>query len=161
MNSLRVFGTTILMVAGLTATVTAQDKPSVVTVADSKFVTPAGFPACVANAVQHGDPTKGPSVILTRLADGCFNPWHWHHTGEGGVVVSGKIKLEVKGEAPQYLVAGDYFYNPSMHPHQSTCIGGCLLSITSDSARDIHFIDQDGKEISLEQALKLAAKPVK
>jgi len=161
MNSLRVFGGMVLIVVSLAVAAAAQDKPSVVTMAASKFGTPAGFPACNTTAVQHGDPSKGPSVILTKLSSGCFTPWHWHNTNEGGVVVSGRIKLEVKGEAPQYLVAGDYFYNPSKHPHQSTCIADCTLSTTSDSARDIHYIDKDGKEIPPEQALKLAAKPIK
>lgn len=161
MNSLRIFGVMVLMVVGLSVAAAAQDKPSIVTVATSKFTTPAGFPACVTSAVQHGDPSKGASVILNKLTAGCFTPWHWHTTNEGGVVVSGRVKLEVKGEGPQYLVAGDYFYNPSKHPHQSTCIAACILSITSDSARDVHYIDKDGKEISPEQALKPAAKPIK
>jgi hypothetical protein len=34
------------------------------------------------------------------------------------------------------------------------------LNLTSDSARDVHYIDKDGKEIPPEQALKLAAKPM-
>jgi len=160
MNSLRICGITVLTVIGLAAASAAQqDKSSVVTMAASKFVTPAGFPTCNKTAVQHGDPTTGPSVILTQLTKGCFTPWHWHHTNEGGVVVSGRIKLELKGEAPQYLVAGDYFYNPSKHPHQTTCVSDCLVSITSDSARDVHYIDSDGKEISPEEALKAASKP--
>ena len=158
MNSLRVFGVVVLIVAGLAVTATAQEKPSVVTMAASKFATPPGFPACVATAVQHGNPNTGPSVIVTKLTTGCFTPWHWHTTNEGGVVVSGRIKLEVKGEAPQNLTAGDYYYNPSKHPHQTTCIEACILSTTSDRARDIHYIDKDGKEIPLEQALKLYAK---
>jgi hypothetical protein len=88
MNSLRIFGVRVLMVVGLAVAATAQDKPSIVTVATSEFATPAGFPACVASAVQHGDPSKGASVILNKLTAGCFTPWHWHTTNEGGVVVS-------------------------------------------------------------------------
>jgi quercetin dioxygenase-like cupin family protein len=158
MNSLRLFGVMAVIVVGLAVAATAQDKPSIVTMATSKFATPPGFPVCATTAVQHGDPSKGASVILTKLATGCFTPWHWHTTNEGGVVVSGRVKLEVKGEAPQTLVAGDYFYNPSKHQHQTTCIEACILSSTSDSARDVHYIDEGNKEISLEQALKLYAK---
>jgi len=160
MDSLRTFGVTVLIAVGLAVTTNAQQPEHyVVTMASSKFVTPAGFPTCTKTAIQRGDPTTGPSVILVKLTKGCFTPWHWHHTNEGGVVVSGRIKLEVKGEAPQYLVAGDYFYNPSKHPHQTTCVSTCLLSETSDSARDIHYIDSAGKEISAEEAWKITPKP--
>jgi quercetin dioxygenase-like cupin family protein len=157
----RTFKGMVFAVVGLGIAAAPQDKPSVVTMAASKFATPAGFPPCITTAVQHGDPTKGPSVILTKLTRGCFTPWHWHTTNEGGVMLSGRIKLEVKGETPKYLVTGDYFYNPSKHAHQTTCIAACIISTTSDSARDIHYVDKGGKEISAEEALKLSSKPVK
>lgn len=91
MKSLRVLAVLVFLAAG--QCLMAQEKPSVVTMASRTFTTPAGFPSCITTAVQHGDPSKGPSVILTRIQSGCFTPWHWHHTNEGGVVVSGKIKL--------------------------------------------------------------------
>ncbi len=160
MNSLRIFGVMVLMVVGLAVTSTAQDKPSVVPMATSKFATPPGSPACYTASVRHGDPSKGASVLITKFTAGCFFPWHWHSTNESIVVMSGSAKLEMKGEVPQNLVAGDYFYMPSKHPHQFTCTAACTLSVTSDSARDVHYIDKDGKEIPPEQALKLAAKPI-
>ncbi len=124
MNSLRVFGVMVLIVVGLAVAATAQDKPSIVTMATSKVATPPGLPACVTTSVQHGNPNTGASVILTKLTAGCFTPWHWHTTNESIVVVSGRAKLEVKGEAAQNVGVGDYFYMPSKHPHQTTCISG-------------------------------------
>jgi len=154
MNSLRIFATSVLVTAGLATFAAAQEKPSVVTMAESKFSTPTGFPPCVTTAVQRGDPTKGPSVILTKLAGRCLTPWHWHTTNEGGIVVKGKIELEIKGEATKTLVPGDYFYNPSKHLHHTTCLSECILSTTSDRARDVHYVDTEGKEIPPEQALR-------
>ena len=161
MNSLRVFGGLVLMVVGLAVAATAQDKPSIVRVATSKFATPPGSPACVTTSILHGNPNTGASVLLTKLTPGCVTPWHWHTTNESTVVVSGRFKLEAKGEAVQNVGVGDYLYMPSKHPHQTTCIAACMLSTTSNSARDIHYIDKDGKEIPPEQALKLGAKPIK
>jgi len=151
----------VLALAALAVTATAQNAPSVVTMSTSKFATPPGSPSCLTTAVQHGNPNTGASVILTKLAAGCMNPWHWHTTNESIVMVSGSGKLEMKDEAAQNLVAGDYFYMPGKHAHQFTCTSDCAMSVTSDSARDVHYIDQNGKEIPPEQALKLAAKPIK
>jgi quercetin dioxygenase-like cupin family protein len=149
------------MVVGLAVTAAAQNAPSIVTMANSNFSTPPGSPSCVTAAVQHGNPSTGASVMLTKLQSGCLNPWHWHTTNESIVVVSGSGKLEMKDEAPRNLTTGDYFYMPSQHAHQFTCASTCTLSTTSESARDVHYIDKDGKEISLAEALRLAGQPIK
>jgi hypothetical protein len=64
MSSLRLFGVMAAIVVGLAVAATAQDKPSIVTMATSKFATPPGFPLCATTAVQHGDPSKGASVMM-------------------------------------------------------------------------------------------------
>jgi len=45
--------------------------------------------------------------------------------------------------------------------HRATCQGSaaCLVFLTSDAAFDIHWVDAEGKEISLEQAIKAAKAP--
>src|SRR5437879_653513 len=46
--------------------------------AEMTFVTTPGLPTCILGSVQSGDPTKGPSIVLAKLAAGCTVPWHWH-----------------------------------------------------------------------------------
>lgn len=161
MNSLNKLGVMVLTVAGLAVIAAAQNTPTVVTMSTSKFATPADSPACLSTAVQRGDPKTGPSVTLSKYTSGCVIPWHWHTTNESIVVVSGSGKIEMKDQPAQNLTAGDYFYMPSKHAHQFTCTSACTLSLTSENARDIHYIDKDGNEIPSERALRLPAKPMK
>ena len=155
MKSPKIFGAMVLTVAGLAVTAAAQNVPSIVTMSTSNFSTPADSPACLTTAIQHGNPKSGASVLLSKYTSGCVIPWHWHTTNESIVVVSGNGKLEMKDQPAQALAPGDYFYMPSKHAHQFTCNSDCTLSITSDSARDVHYIDTAGNEIPSAQALKL------
>src|SRR5258706_433643 len=56
---------------------------------DNKFAPMQGLPQCVTLAVESGDPTKGPSVILFKATAGCMFPWHWHTPTEQVMIVSG------------------------------------------------------------------------
>lgn len=69
-------------------------------------------------------------------------------------MVSGRGQVEMKGQQPVVLRAGGFAAAPSKHPHEFTCVGGgCQFFLHSDGPFDIHYIDQNGKEISPEQAL--------
>ena len=136
----------------------AQSEPSVVPLASSKFEAVPNTPACLTGGVQHGDPSKGAAILLAKLTPGCVVPWHWHTQNENVIMVSGKGRIEMKGETARSLVAGDYFFMPSGHQHQFTCVTACTFFNIIDSAFDIHYVDSDGKEITLEQAMKLARK---
>jgi quercetin dioxygenase-like cupin family protein len=157
-ESVRMFAVTALLVAAISATVFAQEMPSVVPLSSSKFTPLPGLPNCLTGAVQHGDPAKGAAVLAARMTAGCTIPWHWHTQSENVIITSGKGKLEMKDEAAHNAGPGDYFYMPSKHQHQFTCLTACTFFNVIDAAFDIHYVDKDGKEIPPEQALKPANK---
>jgi hypothetical protein len=64
----------------------------------------------------------------------------------------------MKDGPPTILRSGDYVRMPSKNVHQFTCVSTCSLFIVSDAAFDVHYVDTDGKEISLDEALKSKAK---
>jgi quercetin dioxygenase-like cupin family protein len=109
-------------------------------------------------SVLHGDPSKGPAVLAGKLKPGCKVPWHWHTAAENLVVLSGSAKAEMKDGASHALASGDYVYMPAKQAHQFTCLTACTIYVMPDGAFDIHYIDKDGKEIPVEQALPSAAK---
>jgi quercetin dioxygenase-like cupin family protein len=122
--------------------------------AEMKFVTVPGLPTCSPGSVQSGDPTKGPSIILAKVAAGCSIPWHWHTPNEHLMIVSGVARVEMKDGKPLTLRAGGFAMMPSRHVHQFRCDRSCVLYIYSDVAFDIHYVDGKGKEISPGEALK-------
>lgn len=159
MNSVGRLMVAAALVAGMTLCANAQDKAGVTTAAGSKFGAVPGLPACMTLSAQRGDPFKGPAVLLLKLTPGCSVPWHWHTAGENLMMVSGKGKIEMKDVTPasSAVAAGDYVYLPGKHPHKFTCSTACTLFDSIEGAFDIHYIDNDGKEIPPEQAL--AKKP--
>ena len=149
-----VFGAMCFLIA-LGTVPPAQENSMVYTAAvDSKFVNMPGIPSCLTIAVQHGDPSKGPSTMLLKFAAGCTVPWHWHTAGETLLMVSGHGKAEMKDGKPQDTKPGDYLYLPAKSVHQFTAITRMMLYDIPDGAFDIHYVDADGKEIPPDQALK-------
>ncbi len=121
--------------------------------AENKLATMAGLPSCITLAVESGDPTKGPSVIVFKGTRGCLIPWHTHTPNEHVMIVSGSAKVEMKGGSSATLGPGGYAMMPSKHIHQFTCASACTAFVSSDSAFDIHYMDADGKEIPPDVAL--------
>ena len=122
---------------------------------EMKFITVPGLPTCAApGSVQSGDPTKGPSVILGKVAAPCVIPWHWHTPNEEVMMVSGVARVETKEGKPLTLRAGGFALIPSRHVHQFRCTQRCVLFVHSDAAFDTHYVDAQGKEISSDEALK-------
>ncbi len=72
------------------------------------------------------------------------------------MMVSGTFRFEIKGEKPVRIERGDFVVMPSHHISQTTCIGpdSCIDFLYTDGPFDVHFVDETGKEISLDQALK-------
>jgi quercetin dioxygenase-like cupin family protein len=132
-------------------------------IAQMKFVRFPGLPTCVRGSVQSGDPTKGPSIILARMAAGCSVPWHWHTPNEHLMMVSGVARVEMKGGKPLTLRAGGFAQMPAHHVHRFRATTPCTLFVYSDAAFDIHYVNTQGKEISPGDALKAvrerAARP--
>ncbi|HEY3306375.1 MAG TPA: cupin domain-containing protein [Candidatus Binatia bacterium] len=119
-----------------------------------KFAPIAGAPACVTAAPVRGDPTKGASILLVKLADGCRVPWHWHTANEQLMVVSGTGTLEMKDGKKLRLRAGAYASLPGRQIHQAACSKSCMFFNSADTAFDIHYVDETGKEIAADEALK-------
>lgn len=135
------------------------DKPIVNPAARVKFGAVPNAPKCFTVAVEKGDPSKEASVILAKFAPKCVAPWHWHTPTETVMVVSGSLEVQMKGDKAMVAHRGDFVDMPPHHVHRATCQGAvpCLVFISSNAAFDIHWVDADGKEISIEAALKSAA----
>jgi quercetin dioxygenase-like cupin family protein len=147
-----------LCLAGSARGQEAAAHAKVVNPADMKLAKFPGLPTCATGSVLSGDPAKGPSIIFSRLAAGCSFPWHWHTPNEHLMLVSGTGRLEMKDGKRTALKPGGFAMMPSRHVHQFGCGGPCSLYVYSDSAFDIHYVDEQGKEIPLEEAVKAVKK---
>ena len=121
---------------------------------EMKFALVPGIPACSTASVQNGNPAKGPSILLAKAETGCTVPWHWHTPNEHLMIVAGVARLEMKDAKPLTLRAGGYALMPSKHVHEFRCTSACVFYVYSDGAFDTHYVDGQGKEISLDDALK-------
>ena len=129
-------------------------KPIVQNTTAVKFQKLPNLPDCITAAVEQGDPTNGPSVLMVKGRTGCSAPWHFHAPNEQLMMISGTGRVEMKGEHPVTLRAGGFAYAPVKHVHEFTCMGGpCSFFLHSDGPFDIHYVDQNGNEIPAEQAL--------
>jgi quercetin dioxygenase-like cupin family protein len=152
-----------LVVLGPSPVRAEEAKGKATNVAEMKFVAFPGMPTCATGSVQNGDPGAGSSIIFARMAAGCTFPWHWHTPAEHLMIVSGTAKAEMKGGAPATLRAGAFALMPSKHVHRFSCPTACTLYIYSDAPFDMHYVDDAGKEMTPDDALKplkeTAAKP--
>lgn len=158
MSSRRFTQTLLLAVCTVMAAAQSAEQPIVSPKAGAKFSAVPNAPACFTIAVEKGDPTKGPSVILARFAPHCVAPFHWHTPAETAMVASGSLETQMKDEKAIVAHSGDFVYLPSHHVHRATCTGTapCMVFLTSDAAFDIHWVNGEGKEVSLEEAMKPA-----
>ena len=99
----------------------AQEMGVLRKLSENKLAPMAGLPACITMAVESGDPSKGPSVIVFKGKSGCLIPWHWHTPTEHVMIVRGSAKVEMKGGSSAILGPGGYVLMPSKHHHQFTC----------------------------------------
>ena len=145
--------------AGVALRAQEADQMTFAPAATSDFVHKPGTPKCLTIAVQHGDPAKGPAIMLIKLTAGCRVPWHWHSAGEQVMVVSGTGKAEMKGaDKPAMLKTGDFIYMPAKHIHQLTATTALTIFNAPEGAFDIHYVDKDGNEITPDDALKPGKK---
>ena len=72
------------------------------------------------------------------------------------MMVSGTFNFEIKGEKSVQIHAGDFVLIPSHRISQTTCVGPepCVNFLYTDAPMDIHFVDDNGVEISHDQAYK-------
>jgi len=147
----------VLLIAVLPLLAQAQDmanQPAARNLKDIKLTNFPGLPTCTVGAVVSGDPSKGPSVIVAKLAAGCVIPWHWHTGNEQLMFVSGTARYEAKDGKPATVTAGGFVQNPGHHAHQLRCTSACALYVNSDAPFDIHYVDAQGKELTPDAALK-------
>ena len=138
------------------------DQPKVAPAAQAKYAPMAtAFPPCITMAPANGDPASGAFVVMLKGTAGCDIPSHWHSANESLMFQSGKAKLEMKDMPSPTVTAGDYVYLPAKHVHALTCETACKLFVSSDGKFDIHYVDTDGNEIPVEQALKASGKGMK
>ena len=150
----------LLLSFGLTCLTAAQDMGAmgVASPATSKFGPMPGLPACMTLSVLHGDPSKGPSVILIKFAAGCAIPWHWHTANEQLVMASGTGSAQMKDGKPMAMKAGDFLYLPGKGIHRFTAQSAVYLYDMPDGAFDIHYVDPAGNEIPPDKALAAQIK---
>ena len=143
----------------LASVVAMAQNMTAVAPADQKFGPLPNFPDCAKGAVLHGDPgsDKG-AVLMAKATAGCKIPWHWHTANEQLGIVSGTTTMQEKDGQPKTLASGSYVFMPSKHQHEFICKTACSLFVASDGKFDIHYVDKDGKEISLADASK-SGKP--
>ncbi len=123
---------------------------------EAKLVRSPGVPDCITSTALRSAPGGGPTIVLARLSAGCAVPWHWHTPSESLMVVRGTLQLQMKGESsPSLLRSGGFASMPSHHIHRALCPHSCeMYVIYSEGSFDIHYVDESGKELSLDQALK-------
>lgn len=131
--------------------------------ADAAFLAMPGVPKCTTIAPLHGDMSKGPVTLMVRMTAGCMVPYHWHTPSEELVILQGAPLAQMRGQRPVMLKVGSYSQLPSGHIHRFRCTSkvDCLIFMAADATFDIHFADDNGKEISTEAALAAAERDSK
>ena len=148
----------LLCVSALPCAAQSNSQPKIENVSDMKFAAFPNVPTCFTGAVENGDPSSGPATFLVKGTKGCDVPMHFHTPTEQVVMVSGTARLEMKGEQPRAVKAGAFAITPPRHAHHFTCTSACEFYVVSDGAFDIHYVDDSGKEIPFEQAVKSLGK---
>jgi quercetin dioxygenase-like cupin family protein len=97
---------------------------------------------CLADAIETGDPAKGPSTILLKATPGCVVPWHYHTAMEQVVVIRGELEMEMTGHPATAVGPGGFAAMPGKMAHRFTCKGKqeCLLTVMFDGTYDIFWV---------------------
>jgi quercetin dioxygenase-like cupin family protein len=143
--------------AFLCAAQSSNQQPKIENISDMKFAAFRNVPTCFTVAVEHGDPSSGPSTVLLKGRKGCEVPMHYHTATEQVVMVSGTARMEMKGDQPRIITAGAFATIPTRHPYSFSCKTNCSFYVISDGVFDSHYVDDSGNEIPFEKAAKPAA----
>ncbi len=97
--------------------------------------------ACLAAALETGNPTAGPSTWILKAPAGCVVPWHSHTAEEQLIIVTGSVSGEMRGQPPTRLDPGGFAMMPSHMAHKFTCQGpdACVMFVTFDRTYDIKW----------------------
>lgn len=126
----------------------------------AKFAAIPSLPACTKMVGMRGDPSKGPSSLMVQMDGGCAATLHWHTANEEMLILQGVAKAQVAGQPEVELKAGSYMLLPAKSHHKFRCVSKepCILFDVADTAFDVHNIDEHGKEISAEEAIRTVEK---
>src|SRR5260221_8653370 len=64
--------------------------------------------ACLASALETGNPATGASTWILKAPAGCVVPWHSHTAQEQLIMVQGEVMAEVTGHSPTRLGPGGF-----------------------------------------------------
>jgi quercetin dioxygenase-like cupin family protein len=154
-----VLSAVVLAFAGWASAQAMGAMPMATNPATLKFGPLPNIPACATGAALHGDPMKGAFVLLIKTTAGCTVPMHWHTANEQVGMVSGSGSLTMPKAKAQAMTAGAYVYLPAKNVHSFKCAMACSFFLAGDAVFDIHYVDESGKEIPMEQATGMKAKP--
>ncbi len=139
-----------------------SDKPPVLTLphCDMADFDSGAEASSFQSAMLRGDMMTESATFLTRMAPGAVAPWHWHTHTEELVVLKGTIVAQLEGHEPVRVGAGGYSQLPGKHAHRFRCTEeeGCLLFVVDEGAFDLHWIDENGNDITEEEAYERAEK---
>jgi hypothetical protein len=97
--------------------------------------------ACLASALETGDPLTGPSTWILKAPPGCVVPWHSHTAEEQLIIVRGVVMVEMTDHSPTRLGRGGFAMMGSHMAHQFACQGtaACVMFASFDRAYDIKW----------------------
>lgn len=106
---------------------------------EMKFVHPPDAPAGVQVAPLTGNPTKGASSSITKIAAGEKHPLHTHTANIKQVVISGTWIVGADEKSAKEYGPGSYVYTPGGWPHYSACKEGaeCVFFQENSAPMDI------------------------
>jgi len=112
------------------------------------FIRVPFLPSCMRVSMVQGDPRKGASIVLARIAPGCVIPAHWHNANTQLIFISGYGTHQIRDGKPARVGAGDYISLPAGRVHSFKCLSSCLVYNLQDRVDVVHWIDAQGHEIS-------------
>ncbi len=93
----------------------------------------AQAPGIKRTLLQRGDLTGDREVILgqAEIAPGAAAGRHTHFGVEVGYVVEGSSSLEIEGETPRLLKAGDSYFIPAGKVHDAKTVGDAPVKVVA------------------------------
>ncbi len=91
----------------------------------------AQAPGIKRTILQRGDLTADREVVLgqAEVAPGASSGRHTHFGVETGYVVEGSSSLEIEGETPKLLKAGDSYFIPAGKAHDVKTVGDAPVKV--------------------------------
>ena len=109
----------------------------------------AQAPGVTRTILQRGDvPQEGAREVVlgsAEIAGGGSTGRHSHHGPETGYVLEGMTLLEIDGEPPKVLKAGDSYYIPAGKVHNAKSVGGTARVVAT-------YVVEKGKPLTVPAA---------